>query len=316
MSKNISREEFLRRRKSGLGGSDIAAIMGLSKFRTPEQVWLDKISDEINEEQNDVLELASYLEEYAAQKYSKVTGYKVRRRNRELVHKDYPFLKGNIDREILGDPRGVGILEIKALSNFSFRTVEMKGLPADYICQKQDYFLCGNGEYKWGAFAILNRDNGRLLTFETSPDTEFHKLILDAAVPFWNINVLQKIRPEIQGNESVKKVKVESDFTGTITDMTDNERLNELAAQRIENMALVEEAKALLDQTDEAICSILGETEAAECKGARFYYKSSSRTSIDTKKLKAERPDIFKHYSKTTESARSLKFYKIENSHN
>ena len=316
MSKaTISREEFLRRRKSGLGGSDIAAIMGMSKFRTAEQVWLDKISDEIHEEQSDVLELACYLEEYAAQKYSNITGYKVRRRNLELIHKDYPFLKGNIDREILGDPRGIGILEIKALSNFSFRAVEMKGLPADYICQKQDYFLCGNGYYKWGAFAILNRDNGRMLTFETKPDEEFQKLILEAAVPFWTVNVEQKIRPKNQNNSMEKKIDVPT-YTGTITDLTSNDRLNELVVQRIENMALVEEAHALLKQTDEAICAELGDCEAAECKGARFYYKSSSRTSVDTKKLKQERPEIYKQYSKTTETARSLKFYKLEANQN
>lgn len=306
----IDREEFLKRRKSGIGGSDIAAIMGLSKFRTPEQVWLDKISDEINEEQNDVLELASYLEEYAAQKYSKVTGYKVRRRNRELVHKDYPFLKGNIDREILGDPRGVGILEIKALSTYNFRNVKMHGLPADYICQIQDYFLCGNGVYKWGAFAILNRDSGELLTFEVAPDAEFHEEIIRVCLPFWTECVEKRIPPMPAATES-GKVSVAPAYSGVIADLTDDTELNQLVIQRKENAELLDEAKTLLAQTDAMIAEKLIDYEAVECRGARIYYKSSTRTSIDSTRLKKERPEIYKEFCKTTETARSLKFYAI-----
>jgi predicted phage-related endonuclease len=59
----LTREEFLIRRKSGIGGSDVGAIMGLSKFRTAFDVWHDKITDEINLEPNDILDLSSYLEE-------------------------------------------------------------------------------------------------------------------------------------------------------------------------------------------------------------------------------------------------------------
>lgn len=307
---SISREEFLMRRKSGIGGSDVGAIMGLSKFRTAFDVWHDKVSSEINLEPNDVLDLASYLEEYTAQKYAAVTGHKVRRLTKELIHSEYPFLKSNIDREICLDDRGVGILECKALSTFNFKRVEMYGLPEEYAAQIQHQFLTGNGKYSWGAFAILNRDNGRLLTFEVMPDAEFQKEIIRICVPFWTECVLKGVQPVAE--VATEKAIIPPKYDGSITDLSGDETLNTLAAQRTENMALLDEAKALLAQTDALIMEHLGETEAAECRGARMYYKSSVRTTIDSTRLKKEKPEIYKEFSRTTESCRSLKFYKLE----
>ena len=40
---NPSRDAWLAARRSGIGGSDIAAICGLSPYQTPYDVWLDKL---------------------------------------------------------------------------------------------------------------------------------------------------------------------------------------------------------------------------------------------------------------------------------
>lgn len=308
----LDRMEFLQRRKSGIGGSDVAAIMGLSKYRTAYDVWKDKTSDVIEESTSSVLKIASYLEQYAAQEYEAATGYKVRRWNEELINIEYPFLKGNIDRQIcLDKKRGVGILECKALSTYNFRNVKMHGLPADYICQIQHYFLCGNGIYTWGAFAIINRDTGELLTFEVMPDKKFMQSIIEICVPFWTECVEKNVPPVMQTAEDCK-VSVAPACNGIITDLTSDSELNELAQQRIENAALLDEAKALLAQTDALIAEKLADYEAVECRGARIYYKSSVRTSVDSARLKKEKPEIYKEFSKTTESARSLRFYPVE----
>lgn len=305
----IDRAEFLKRRKSGIGGSDVAAIMGLSQYRTAYDVWKDKTSDVIEESTSSVLKIASYLEQYAAQEYEAATGYKVRRWNEELINIEYPFLKGNIDRQIcLDKKRGVGILECKALSTYNFRNVKMHGLPADYICQIQHYFLCGNGIYLWGAFAIVNRDSGELLTFEVMPDKAFQDDIIRICVPFWTECVEKNVPPVMQTAEE-SKVNIAPAYSGIIADLTGDAELNALIEQRRENAALLDEAKLLLNQTDELIADKLTDYEAVECKGARIYYKSSVRTSIDTARLKKEKPEIYKEFSKQTETARSLKVY-------
>lgn len=309
MSKKLTREEFLARRKSGIGGSDVGAILGLSKYRTAYDVWRDKTSDVVVEQHSDILALSSYLEDYTAQKYAELTGYKVRRRNAEIKHPDFPFLKGNIDREICLCSAGAGILECKALSNFNFKRVEMYGLPDEYILQIQHYFLCGNGKYLWGAFAVLNRDNGKLLTFPVTPDHEVGKMIIEKCVPFWNDHVLTDIPPAENAcsvaSENVPKVD------GIVTDMNDDTELASLLSQRVEMKNLCDETKELLDNVDTKIKSKLGDVEVAECSGFRVYFKGSSRTTLDSSRLKKELPEIFEKYSKVSNTSKSLKFYNI-----
>ena len=305
-----SKEAFLARRKCGIGGSDVAAILGLSKWKTAYDVWKDKTTDEVKDVSNDILELSSYLEEYTAQKYAALKGCKVQRKNAQLVHAEYPFLIGNIDREILLDhERGVGILECKALGTFSFRRVEQYGLPPEYLCQIQHYFLVSNGRYRWAAFAILNRDNGKLLTFEIEPDTEMQNQIKTACVGFWQNCVLANVEPVNELN--AEKEIVLPKYNGTISDLSGDDELKQLLSERAENESMLKEAKELCDNVDNRIKDHLGEVEAAECGGFRVYYRGSSRTSLDSTRLKKEQPEIYTKYSKTTETARSLKIYAL-----
>lgn len=51
----IARADFLKRRKTGIGGSDVAAVLGLSKWKTPYQLWLDKTSDTVEENESEIL---------------------------------------------------------------------------------------------------------------------------------------------------------------------------------------------------------------------------------------------------------------------
>lgn len=301
-----SREDFLARRKSGIGGSDCAAILGLSRYRTAYDVWLDKTSDTVVEQQSDILSLASYLEEFTANKYAEVSGYKVRRWNAEIIHPQYPFIKGNVDREIMRAPLGLGVLECKALSHFNFKKVEMYGLPEEYICQIQHYFVCGDGRYRWGAFAVLDRDNGKLLTFNVFPDRNLGQAIVDASVVFWQENVLKGV-PPVQNTAAVVLPHVD----GKVTDMNDDTELAELLNQRKEMKNLVDETRELLDGVDDRIKSKLETVDIAECSGYRVYYKGSSRTTLDSKRIQKELPDVYAKYSKVSEASRSLKIYNI-----
>ena len=42
-TENLPREEWLEWRRKGIGGSDVAAIMGISPFRTARDIYYDKL---------------------------------------------------------------------------------------------------------------------------------------------------------------------------------------------------------------------------------------------------------------------------------
>ena len=72
------RIEWLKARQTGIGGSDVAAILGLSKWKTPLDVYNDKIADTPSEESNPSIEWGNRLEPVIRQKYSDVTGLSVK----------------------------------------------------------------------------------------------------------------------------------------------------------------------------------------------------------------------------------------------
>lgn len=41
-TKNMSREEWLAHRRNGIGGSDAAAVVGMSEYTSPYMLWCDK----------------------------------------------------------------------------------------------------------------------------------------------------------------------------------------------------------------------------------------------------------------------------------
>ena len=75
----MNREEFLARRKAGLGGSDIAAIVGISPWSTPRDIYLDKKGLAAPEQETDAMYWGTTLEDIVAREYSKRTGRKIER---------------------------------------------------------------------------------------------------------------------------------------------------------------------------------------------------------------------------------------------
>lgn len=306
----LDRAEFLARRKSGIGGSDVAAVLGLSRWRSALDVWRDKVSEEPpRDEQNDVLSLASYLEEYTAQKYAAVTGYKLRRRNSLLVASDYQFLIGDIDREILGDPRGLGLWEGKALSRYAFNRVELYGLPDDYTLQMQHYFHCGNGKYRWGAFAILCRESGRLLYFEVASDAALYAEVEPKLVEFWG-----QVETRTAPTESMLPPLPDAPkYDGKLEDFNADAELAAMLKEYDDVTAMLKDAADLADSVKARIAEHLQSHEAVECAGRRVFYKSSRRSSFDSKRFKLDHPEDYYKYVKETETQKSLRIYNINN---
>ena len=78
---NLSKENWLRYRKCGITGTDAGAILGLNPYRSAFQVYHDKISDTIENIDNEAMRQGRDLEDYVAQRFSEETGFKVRRAN-------------------------------------------------------------------------------------------------------------------------------------------------------------------------------------------------------------------------------------------
>ena len=83
---NLTREEWLKWRTKGIGGSDVSVIAGINKFRSVFQLWLEKTGQVIPEEsENKFTHFGNVLEPIVKKDFMKVTGLKVRAKKMLLL---------------------------------------------------------------------------------------------------------------------------------------------------------------------------------------------------------------------------------------
>ena len=74
----MKREDWLKLRKNGIGGSDAGAVCGLNPYTSPMAVYRDKTTDVLDLSDNEAMRQGRDLEEYVAQRFTEETGMKVR----------------------------------------------------------------------------------------------------------------------------------------------------------------------------------------------------------------------------------------------
>ena len=116
-----------------IGGSDIAAVLSQSRWKTPYRLWTEKTGKIIVPDLSNVeaVEMGNRLEQFVADIFSDKTGKQVRRAPKMYRHPEYPFLVANIDRLIVG---GDELLECKTCSAYKLEEWENK-IPREYVLQ-------------------------------------------------------------------------------------------------------------------------------------------------------------------------------------
>lgn len=104
---NMEKTEWLRYRKRGIGGSDAGAVCGLNPYRSAIEVYQDKISENIEDIDNEAMRQGRELEEYVAKRFMEESGKKVRRANAMYYDEKNPFMFADVDRMIVGENAGL-----------------------------------------------------------------------------------------------------------------------------------------------------------------------------------------------------------------
>ena len=113
---NLSREEWLTYRRQGIGGSDAAAIMGISPFRTARDIYYDKLNLVTTTEYEGnwvALKMGHLLEDLVAEIFTRKTGLPIFKLERMFQHPLYPFMLADVDFFITLPNGRTAILEIK-----------------------------------------------------------------------------------------------------------------------------------------------------------------------------------------------------------
>lgn len=299
-SKNATREEWLNVRKLGLGGSDMAAVLGLSPWRSPIDVWLDKTSDTVEEKESEPMYWGNVLEEVVAQEFAKRSGYKVRNNNFTLQSEEYPYLLANIDREIVGLDAG---LECKTANAFKANEWDGDNVPDAYYIQCQHY-MAVTGKSSWWIAALIG---GNTFVYkEIKRNEEVIAAIIETGAAFWELvknktmpapddtkqceNALKKLYQKSNG----QSVELPANYGNMIIDYLEiKNQLSELETKKrgIENV----------------MKDFLKDNERATYGEHFVSWKSTKpRETFDAKAFKNDYPELHKQYIKVGEPSRRM----------
>lgn len=295
-TKDMSEKEWLEARKGGLGGSDIGAIFGVSNFKSPLAVYLDKTSDETEPLDSEAAYWGTVLEDVVAEEFKKEhPEFLVQRRNAILQHPEHNWALANIDRLIKNEDGKWGILEIKTTSEYMKSKWSEDEVPDSYYLQLQHYLFVTGLEF--GYFAVLIGGN-KYREFYVPRDEDIIKQIIDGGAKFWNEHILAKNPPEWDGSDSAEKI-IKSMYPESNGDKIELE-----ATEKIETIKEIEARAKELDKEkkklQQEIKAEMGEAEKAVSGDYKISWKSAARNSVDSKKLKKEKPEIWEQYIKTS----------------
>lgn len=213
-------KDFLKDRKTGIGGSDIGAILGENEHKLAYEVYLDKVEENEVEISNESIVWGKLLEDPIAARYQELTGRQVFVTGL-FRHKEHPFLIAHPDRIIPQEKMGLEIKTAGYHSRALWGEVGTQQIPLHYYLQIAHYMFVLDYD-RWDIAVLIGGQELRIYTFERSKEAD--DIILEASTDFWENHVLKKIPPSFDyGNPRAleilkKKYNAVSDKVVTFDD--------------------------------------------------------------------------------------------------
>lgn len=185
----------LEERRTGVGGSDAATILGINPYQDAYGLYLDK-RGEAPPEDEDFLKESRYwgsvLEAPVADRYAEETGYKIQKSNQLIRSKDNDFMIANIDRKVVGEEMRIGFEAKTAARSEGWGESGSDEIPAYIMCQCQHYLAVTNYDYWDLAVLIGNRDYRQ---YRIAPIDGIINQLIEAEEEFWD-RVQAGVAPE------------------------------------------------------------------------------------------------------------------------
>ena len=282
-----NREQFLLDRKLGIGGSDIAAIMGLSPYSTPLDVYRDKMNHEVvYEELTEDLKRGARVEKYILQEYCEVNNCALETNLMPFIHPEYPFMRGNIDAKVANQN-----VIVEAKSTKCPISLWEQGIPEYYRTQVAYYAMLSNAER---VDVPVLFSNWQYACFTYWRDYEYEARIKKAVIDFWNNHIVAGIPPEPSTPAELQEVYPRIEDAKTIkADSYIREKVNIWQETSMKRKELEKREEKLKIE----IQNFMGDAGILDSGFCKVALKERTATRLDAGRLKEAMPDLYREYS-------------------
>lgn len=289
---------WLALRRTGIGGSDAAAAVGRSPWRTEFDLYLDKLGDIEDAPPTQAMLWGQRLESLIVQEYANRTGRRVVRPHTTFRSTRHPFMLANLDG-IADDTR---VLEAKTA-----RTAEGWGedgtdeIPLAYMLQVQHYMIVVDKPVADVA-VLIGGSEFRL--YEVPADREVQEALIDREAEFWQ-RVQTRNPPPIASIDDARKRWGRLGVRGAVVATQDDvDAVTTLHAIADEMHLLAQDADALRM----ALMQRLGDAGDTLVDGAGVplvtWKLARAAQRFDLERFAAEHPDLVDAYQRSGVAAR------------
>lgn len=283
------RAQFLADRLTGLGGSDAAPALGLSPWKTPLQLYLEKIGEGEPLEENDAMRFGTLLEPVVRGEYIRRTGRDVVFGQPVIRDAARPFMLANLDGFTQAD--GPRVVEFKtARTDHGWGEPGSDDVPQAYLLQVTHYMIVTDAQLADIAVLIGGSDF-RVYTVPRKP--ELCDLVIEGERRFWD--AVQRREPPAPTTLAEVNMRWRASQTRTV-DLPPNvakacERLAEVRAEIKAGEVEAEHFEALIKtQMKEADTGLIDGVPAVTWKQAK------PSKAFDAKRFREEKPEIACEY--------------------
>ncbi|WP_353428167.1 YqaJ viral recombinase family protein [Polynucleobacter sp. MWH-UH19D] len=302
-------QDFSPDRTKYIGGSDIGAILGLSRFRSPLEVWMEKTGKEARQLDSLPLRFGSFAEEFVASEYARATGFELLHDESIHIHPEHSYMCAHVDRFVLeGGSTPSRILECKTANPFTLFTSSEWGevgsdeVPMSYLCQCIWYMAITNIDRVDLAVLFGNSD---FRIYEITRDQELERMVIQKATTFWQEHVLKDIPPPAISESDCHALFGKGDpgksieaKTGTLELTNRLQLLNSEIEVREEEISSIKQN--IMNQMQEA------ETLTHQGKVLATWKAPKPSFRLDSKRLELDHPEITSNYKVQVQNSRRL----------
>lgn len=264
-----TRMEWLKWRQGGLGSSDYAAIMGVSRYKTIAQVYDDKVAEEIKEETSWIMERGNRIEPRVRALYELQCGESFSPAQCEM--ENFPFMRVSLDGRSVCLKNGI---EIKLSGKDDWQSAKLGKVPETYWPQVQGQMLVANLDVLFFLSYLYEKqepkvlDPDKLAVVTVLPDRAYQGKLLEACSKFWHENVLKRKPP----------IAVDSDYK-PLVGLSEEAKVYKTTCEQIKQLELIrDDAKELIlsaaDKTGEQRLLCAGLKISKQSRAGSINYKS------------------------------------------
>lgn len=289
---DMSREEWLRWRTAGIGGSDVSVIVGINKFKSVFQLWLEKTGQIVPQEgDSEYTHFGTVLEPVVKREFMRRTGLKVRSKKAILQSSEYPFMLADLDGVIYENGELV-LFEAKTASAYKQEVWE-QGVPEEYILQVQHY-MAVTGARKAYVAALVGGNH--FYYHEVHRDEALITQIICMEKEFWEDYVMLRQEPVADGSEATTAFLNEKYrcSNGEAIDLPEEvitlcDCYDELSMQ----MKMLKEKK---DAVTNQLKAYMKNNEVGKVGDYTVTWKQITTTTFDKSRLEQEHKELYDAY--------------------